>query len=486
MKEIQQKVKEVTKTLSLANTPELCCLDLSSEVGELSKEILELTNYGKRRKRIFNPNLARELGDTFYSLISIANIYNINLEKELMKSLEKYKRREADRDSSKRKIKLEPIVLAKNFLCLNSVVGCKNDCIYCYKHGWDIENPFIPQVVFESKEIVANLLNHRYYHPNIPLAVHNSATDPFQKEVAKTTFKILDGIEALGIPNIVGLITKEYLSFETIKRIESYKNIRPIVFVTYSLLPKKYERVVDERRLETMKNLSKSKLKKVLYFRPIIKGVNDNEETVKKIVDLGEKYFDCIVRSSIKVDINTIEYMAKKGVYIDPNYDIGLNIHDSVKQMLPGIREKVDLILAKSKIPYYKKTSCAISYLFEQSDYNTQWIKPKIYCSKLCPKKQSKKCQLASGKKVKSKNIAKILEHLGLKYNFSILKDKVVIKADDAFYSDIKYMRMVLNFPVMISKNGHLLTAEEYDRKYVNIDRSEIRKQIKKLGIHNY
>ncbi len=43
----QQKVKKVTKKLGLANTPELCCLDLTSEVGEFTKEVLELTDYGK-------------------------------------------------------------------------------------------------------------------------------------------------------------------------------------------------------------------------------------------------------------------------------------------------------------------------------------------------------------------------------------------------------------------------------------------------------
>lgn len=485
MLSLQKKIKKITRRLNLVNTPELCCLDLTSEVGEVAKEVLELSDYG-RRKHILNPDLNRELGDCFYSLMSLANICNIDLEKELNFSLQKYIKREAQRNPKQRKIKLEPIVLAKNFLCLNAIAGCRNDCIYCYKHGWDIKNKFIPQNFCRVKEILQNVKTHRYYHPNIPLAVHNSATDPFQDGVIETTFRILDGLEKMGINNIVGLITKEYLSREIIKRIESYKKIRPIVFVTYSCLPEKYEKVINERRLETMKNLSFSKLKKVLYYRPIIKGVNDKKRIVKKIVKLGENYFDCIVRSSIKLDINTIEYMASRGVYVDPSYDIGLNIHNSIKEMLPETRKKVDPILAKAEVPYFKKTSCAISYLFGEPDYNTQWVRPEYYCSSSCPNEQKRRCVLASQQKPMQRDVDRLLLHLDLKAKYKIKNDAVSIQNDKIYYSDIKYLRMALRFPVLVDIDGERLTAEEYDRKYVNVDRQEIRKQIKKIGIRGY
>ena len=486
LSKLQKEVKEVTKNLDLANTPELCGLDFASEVGEVAKEILELTNYGKR-EHIYNSDLARELGDSLYSLIALANIYDIDLEEQLHNSLEKYKIREQKRkDFTQCKVRLEPIVLSKNFLCINAVAGCRNDCVYCYKHGWDIENKFRPTLLFEVPEILKNIETHRYFHPNIPLAVHNSATDPFQEGVTDITFEILDGLEDQGITNIVALITKEYVSEEIIKKLESYKNIRPIIFVTYSFLPKEFENVIVERRIESMKNLSKSKLKRILYYRPIISGVNDSEKIAKDIVTLGEKYFDCIVRSPLKVDVNIIEYMAKKNIYIDSHYDIGLNIHDSLKQMLPESRERVDKILAQSKVPYFKKTSCGISYLFGQADYNTQWIRKDIYCSRNCPKKQQQRCLKQSTQKPTDKIVEELLRHLELDCRYMIYDDRVLIVSEKVFYSDIKYLRMVLKFPVLVSINNQELTAEEYDRKYVNADRTEIRKIIKKKGIDNY
>lgn len=486
LKKLQNKVKKITKKLNLANSPELCGLDFSSEAGEVSKEILELSNYG-RREHVYNPDLARELGDAFYSLIALANIYDIDLEKQLLGSLKKYEKREQRRkDLTQCKVKLEPIVLAKNFLCLNAIAGCRNDCVYCYKHGWDFENKFKPTKIFEVSKILKNLKKHKYFHPNIPLSIHNSATDPFQEGTVETTFEILDGLEKLKITNIVGLITKEYLSEEIIQKLENYKNIHLVIFITYSFLPEKFEKIVNDRRIELMKNLSKSKLKKVLYYRPIISGINDSENIAQKIVDLGEKYFDCIVRSSLKVDINTIEYMAKRGIFIDPNYDIGLNIHDSLKQMPSESRRRVDNILVKSKVPCFKKTSCAISYLFNEPDYNTQWVRRDIYCSKNCPKKQQKICLGQSLKQPDSQEVEMLLQHLKLNAKYKILKNRITIESKKVFYSDIKFLRMALKFPVLILIDQKELTAEEYDREYVNADRNEIRKLIKKKGIPSY
>ena len=484
MKKIQKIVKKITGQLNLANTPELCCLDLTSEVGELAKEVLELTNYGRKEHK-YNPDLARELGDTFYSLISLANTYDIDLEEQLNNSLKKYKIREERRnaDLNATKINLEPIVLAKNFLCLNAIAGCRNNCIYCYKYGWNIKDRFTPRKFCDVSYILDSLKNHKYFHPNIPIAVHNSATDPFQRGVTETTFEILDGLEKMGITNVIGLITKEYMTEEMINRLQEYKNIKPIIFVTYSFLSGKYEKLVSERRVETMKNLKKSTLKKVLYYRPIIEGVNDSKKIAQKIVHLGEKYFDCIVRSLLKVDVNILENMAKNGVYINPEYDIGLNIHDSVKKMLPESRNRVDSILSKARIPYFKKTSCSISWLFNQPDYNSQWIREEYYCSPSCPLSQRKICSGLFARKPQKEEIDKLLRHLNMSAEYQIKNDHILLTSNKVFYSDIKYLRMALGFPVLISMNNERLTAEEYDTKYINADRREIKKLIKKQGI---
>jgi len=67
-------------------------LDLTSEVGELAKEILLATDYGNRK---FYPTeaWADELGDVFFSLICLANTTDVNLLKSLSNALAKYQAR---------------------------------------------------------------------------------------------------------------------------------------------------------------------------------------------------------------------------------------------------------------------------------------------------------------------------------------------------------------------------------------------------------
>ena len=67
-------------------------LDLTSEIGELAKEVIKASDYGRQD---FQPNNAwnDELGDVFFALICLANSTNTNLLEVLTKVLEKYQER---------------------------------------------------------------------------------------------------------------------------------------------------------------------------------------------------------------------------------------------------------------------------------------------------------------------------------------------------------------------------------------------------------
>ena len=82
-------------------------LDLSSEVGELSKEYLESTNYGREPFEVRTDGWQDELGDVFFSLVCLANSTGVNLQTALQGSLEKYEkrlRREGDVGSGGREV----------------------------------------------------------------------------------------------------------------------------------------------------------------------------------------------------------------------------------------------------------------------------------------------------------------------------------------------------------------------------------------------
>jgi NTP pyrophosphatase (non-canonical NTP hydrolase) len=69
-------------------------LDLVSEVGELSKEVLKATDYGHAP---FNPpeSWAGELGDVLFALVCLAKSTAVDLEAALNGALDKYRERMA-------------------------------------------------------------------------------------------------------------------------------------------------------------------------------------------------------------------------------------------------------------------------------------------------------------------------------------------------------------------------------------------------------
>lgn len=67
-------------------------LDLVAEVGELAKEVLTRTDYGRTP---FRPSerWQEELGDVFFALVCLANSTTVDLEEALQQALDKYRER---------------------------------------------------------------------------------------------------------------------------------------------------------------------------------------------------------------------------------------------------------------------------------------------------------------------------------------------------------------------------------------------------------
>ncbi len=92
MKELQEKVEEFCENYSIDHPMEHRLIDVMSELGEVSKEILENTEYGSTSLTYSN-ELKEELGDLPYSLITLANALKIDLESAVNTALEKYESR---------------------------------------------------------------------------------------------------------------------------------------------------------------------------------------------------------------------------------------------------------------------------------------------------------------------------------------------------------------------------------------------------------
>jgi len=92
MRRLQKEVSQFSQENNMLAPIEHRVLDAVSELGEVAKEILKMTDYGKKPLE-YNSDIKGELGDVFYSLIGIANHFDIDLEEALNQALEKYKKR---------------------------------------------------------------------------------------------------------------------------------------------------------------------------------------------------------------------------------------------------------------------------------------------------------------------------------------------------------------------------------------------------------
>ena len=92
MKDIQEKVNNLIQKYDLETSLEVRFIDLTSEVGELGKEILKGNDYGKRNF-CKTQNFESEIGDVLFSLICISNGLNIDLQMALDEVLKKYEDR---------------------------------------------------------------------------------------------------------------------------------------------------------------------------------------------------------------------------------------------------------------------------------------------------------------------------------------------------------------------------------------------------------
>lgn len=92
----QEQIATFVQKHQLDTTVPARVLDLVSEVGEVAKEVLKGSDYGKTD---FSPTdeWESELADAFFSLICIANSTGVDLDSALNTVLQKYEQRLAEK-----------------------------------------------------------------------------------------------------------------------------------------------------------------------------------------------------------------------------------------------------------------------------------------------------------------------------------------------------------------------------------------------------
>jgi NTP pyrophosphatase (non-canonical NTP hydrolase) len=103
LKSIQETVDKWINQFEEGYWPPLSMLAaVVEETGELAREINDIEGYKKKRDPS-TANLGLEIADLLFSMVCIANYYNVDLEKEFKTAIEKYTKRDMKRWTLKTK-----------------------------------------------------------------------------------------------------------------------------------------------------------------------------------------------------------------------------------------------------------------------------------------------------------------------------------------------------------------------------------------------
>jgi uncharacterized protein YabN with tetrapyrrole methylase and pyrophosphatase domain len=89
---MQKLVKDFIIEYKLNTDAKMRYIDLISEIGELGKEMVVNTEYGKKDLEI-NDGMADEIGDCLFSMLALCCELGIDAENALNMALSKYKNR---------------------------------------------------------------------------------------------------------------------------------------------------------------------------------------------------------------------------------------------------------------------------------------------------------------------------------------------------------------------------------------------------------
>lgn len=275
-----------------------------------------------------------------------------------------------------------------SWLTVNPMLGCSLDCAYCFRSKWNA--PSKPQLKTPVEQCLNHLEKNRLFIPDLtPLSANVSSTDALLPKVKETTFDIIKYLDERGYKNIFGLISKLQLCYQDIQFLTSLKNIRFVFLVSYSEIPSHIESVPVEPRIENLINLKKAGIPSVLYYRPIVKGWNDKESKIRKVLYVGGKYASAIAIGGLRLSKEIRSALIDRNVFLPKYKDVF-----APKELTDTIVSKVLKIYNELRltVPLFKHTSCAVSYIFNVRNYNELVRDSTLNCIETCPIEQQKRC----------------------------------------------------------------------------------------------
>lgn len=319
----------------------------------------------------------------------------------------------------------------KSYYSINSFIGCNINCAYCFLAPIRIV-PMRPIKVVEEETLVNEMISDKFFVRDKTVISLNNRTDPFiTKDVKDSTFRLMEIMDGMGLKNVVTITTKAKLTSEEAVRLDSFKNIKIVIIVTYNGIPIDIQPISKKEQETTMINVSKCKNVVLLHqFRPIIPGINDDEKTIRKVVEFAKKYCSSTIYQGVRVNQYIKDRLYERNYEYKGQFDTHKQKSEETDNIFNRLRSEY------FDYPIFDHTSCALSYNFQIPDYNLHFTKNR--CNENC--KNYKKCNFAENKKVD--NIEESLTKLGIQSSWILDGDRLIVdgELDDEQRSYIRHI----------------------------------------------
>ncbi|MGH3918107.1 MAG: radical SAM protein [Pseudonocardiaceae bacterium] len=284
----------------------------------------------------------------------------------------------------------EVVEYRKSGLSLNHIQGCPLDCAYCIRHTYGLWDQRQPRALMSDVEAVEELVNHRYFQPHVtPIQVFNRATDPFLPNVRPHTFAVLEDLETRDMTNHVLVITRDQMKPADIDRLNQLRHVKVTLLFTYSGIDnKQIEPYPSHVATESLKLMSAPELRKyrtILYWRPLVPGLNDGDEHLDHAHTLSQ-HADATVFTGLFYRDQIAAYY-KANSLPEPYQDTAR------RKIVPETLEQRVLVAFSDSTSLFRKTSCAVSYVHGLPDYNSHYGIREL-CD-ICPLGQLNRCRWA-------------------------------------------------------------------------------------------
>ncbi|MFE9751395.1 radical SAM protein [Saccharothrix saharensis] len=284
---------------------------------------------------------------------------------------------------------LEVVEYRKSGLSLNWIVGCPLDCGYCVRHLFDNYAMKVPAALMDEEEAVARLTGHRFFRPHVtPVQLLNRATDPMLPVVKPHLLRLLRLLDEQGLTNHVLVITRWRVEPEDCAALNALRNLKVTLLVTHSGIDDPRIEPVDSgiaaASLRTAFELA-DRYRVVLYWRPIVPGLNDTDAHINHALNLGRSAHATVFTGLFFRD-RIRDYFRDHG--LPEPYAVGAR-----RKVFPQrLEQRILTAAARRHAPavLFRKTSCAVAYAHGVADYNGHYGIREL-CD-ICPIAQLDRC----------------------------------------------------------------------------------------------